>query len=71
MHDASLSKAGGDNITSHIAMSAIFSQLQGERGGFEFVFSTCHRVNFLNELLTHHTSKIAKMKGAQSSLTRL
>jgi hypothetical protein len=40
MHDASLSKAGGDNITSHIAMSAIFSQLQGETGGFEFFHSS-------------------------------
>jgi hypothetical protein len=35
---------------------SIFSQPQGGRGEFEFGFSRCHRLEFLNKLLRHHTN---------------
>jgi hypothetical protein len=28
---------------------------KGDKGGFEFNFSGCYRLDFLNELLTRHT----------------
>jgi hypothetical protein len=37
---------------------------KGDEGGFEFDFSCCHRLDFLNELLRHHTS-VMKLKFAK------
>jgi hypothetical protein len=33
---------------------------KGDRGRFDFEFSGCHRVEFLNELRRHHTSSLLK-----------
>ncbi len=33
---------------------------KGDKGGFEFEFSRCHRLKFLNELLRHHTSTLLR-----------
>jgi hypothetical protein len=33
---------------------------KGDRGGFDFAFSRCHRVEFLNELRKHHISSLVK-----------
>jgi hypothetical protein len=33
---------------------------KGDRGGFDFEFSRCHRVEFLNELRKHHISSLVK-----------
>jgi hypothetical protein len=42
---------------------------KGDQGGFEFDFSCCNRVDFLNELLRHHTSpdfsRCGKSEGQQ------
>src|SRR5215469_2875876 len=42
-------------------LNPCLSREVGITGGFEFVFSTWHRVNFLNELLTHHTRLITTL----------
>ena len=31
---------------------------KGDKGGFEFNFSCCHRLDFLNELLSHHVRNL-------------
>jgi hypothetical protein len=35
---------------------------KGDRGGFEYEFGRSHRLNFLNELLRHHTRVGAQVR---------